>query len=57
MSSNIPESKKKRIVIVGGGFGGLTLAEKLKNSSYQIVLIDKLNYHQFPPLLYQVSTS
>ena len=57
MSSNIPESKKKRIVIVGGGFGGLTLAEKLKNSSYQIILIDKLNYHQFPPLLYQVSTS
>ncbi len=57
MSSNIPISKKKRIVIVGGGFGGLTLAEKLKNSPYQIVLIDKHNYHQFPPLLYQVSTS
>ena len=57
MSSNIPKSGKKRIVIVGGGFGGLTLAEKLKNSPFQVVLIDKYNYHQFPPLLYQVSTS
>ncbi len=57
MSSNIPETEKKRIVIVGGGFGGLMLAERLKNSTYQVVLIDKYNYHQFPPLLYQVSTS
>lgn len=57
MNSNIPKSGKKRIVIVGGGFGGLTLAEKLKNSPFQVVLIDKYNYHQFPPLLYQVSTS
>lgn len=57
MSSNIPETEKKRIVIVGGGFGGLILAEQLKKSPYQIILIDKYNYHQFPPLLYQVSTS
>lgn len=57
MSSNIPETEKKRIVIVGGGFGGLVLAERLKESPFQIVLIDKYNYHQFPPLLYQVSTS
>ncbi len=57
MSFNIPETNKKRVVIVGGGFGGLMLANKLKKSGYQVVLIDKNNYHQFPPLLYQVATA
>lgn len=54
---NIPDSGKKRIVIVGCGFGGLTLAKKLKNSDYQVVVIDKHNYHQFPPLFYQVASA
>ncbi|WP_099463523.1 NAD(P)/FAD-dependent oxidoreductase [Parabacteroides provencensis] len=57
MSFNIPQTDKKRIVIIGGGFGGLQLANKLKNTNFQIVLIDKNNYHQFPPLLYQVASS
>lgn len=57
MSCNIPKSDKKRVVIVGGGFGGLKLAQKLKNSNYQVVLVDKNNYHQFPPLIYQVASS
>jgi NADH dehydrogenase len=57
MKTNIPETNKKRIVIVGGGFGGLQLAQKLIHSDYQIVLIDKNNYHQFQPLFYQVATS
>ncbi|MEO6901914.1 MAG: NAD(P)/FAD-dependent oxidoreductase [Bacteroidia bacterium] len=57
MTTNIPETTKKRIVIIGGGFGGLQLAQKLSNSNYQIVLIDKNNYHQFQPLFYQVATS
>lgn len=57
MEIQIPHSKKKRIVIIGGGFGGLTLAQKLDNKIFQIVLIDKCNYHQFPPLLYQVASS
>ncbi len=54
---NIPHSDKKRIVIIGGGFAGISLAKKLKNLDMQLVLIDKHNYHTFQPLLYQVSTS
>jgi NADH:ubiquinone reductase (H+-translocating) len=54
---NIPKSDKKRIVIAGCGFAGLTLAKKLKNSGYQVVILDKHNYHQFPPLFYQVASA
>lgn len=57
MSVNIPETTKKRIVIIGAGFGGLKLAKKLVSTGYQVVLIDKNNYHQFQPLFYQVATS
>jgi len=49
--------EKKKVVIIGGGFGGLTLAKKLKNSSYQITLIDRTNHHLFQPLLYQVAAA
>ena len=45
MPINIPETAQKRIVIIGAGFGGLKLAQKLIGSGYQIVLIDKNNYH------------
>ncbi|MBV6438635.1 MAG: NAD(P)/FAD-dependent oxidoreductase [Haliscomenobacteraceae bacterium CHB4] len=55
MQFNIPDTGQKRIVIVGGGFGGLTLARKLSRSDFQVVLIDKNNYHQFQPLFYQVA--
>lgn len=48
---------QKRVVIVGGGFAGLTLAKKLSPKYFQVILIDKNNYHQFQPLLYQVATS
>lgn len=54
---NIPETGKKRVVITGCGFGGLTLGRKLKNSGFQVVIIDKHNYHQFPPLFYQVASA
>ncbi|TAL59188.1 MAG: NAD(P)/FAD-dependent oxidoreductase [Bacteroidetes bacterium] len=54
---NIPETDKKRIVIVGCGFAGLTLAKKLRNTGYQVVILDKHNYHQFPPLFYQVASA
>lgn len=57
MGFNIPKTDKKRLVIIGGGFGGLKLADKLKKDHYQIVLIDKNNFHQFPPLFYQVASS
>ena len=52
---NIPESRMERIVIVGGGFGGLQMARKLVKADYQVVLIDRNNYHQFQPLFYQVA--
>ncbi|MEO6037489.1 MAG: FAD-dependent oxidoreductase, partial [Saprospiraceae bacterium] len=55
MQFNIPETGQKRVVIVGGGFGGLTLARSLSKRDLQIVLIDKNNYHQFQPLFYQVA--
>lgn len=57
MSFNIPQTEKKRVVIVGGGFGGLKLANKLRKSNFQVVLIDRNNYHQFPPLIYQIASS
>ncbi|MFP5081852.1 NAD(P)/FAD-dependent oxidoreductase [Pedobacter sp. JCM 36344] len=51
-------SPTKKIVIVGGGFAGLNLAKKLANhNEYKVTLVDKNNYHFFPPLLYQVSTA
>lgn len=54
---NIPDSDFSRVLIIGGGFGGINLAQSLKNTSFQVVLMDKRNYHTFQPLLYQVSTS
>ncbi|WP_218972266.1 NAD(P)/FAD-dependent oxidoreductase [Labilibaculum filiforme] len=54
---HIPENGKIRIVIVGGGFAGLKLARQLVKTKYQVVLIDKNNFHQFQPLFYQVATS
>ena len=55
MRANLPPPEYKRVVIVGGGFGGLKLAQKLKGSRYQVVLLDKNNFHTFQPLLYQVA--
>lgn len=48
---------KPRVVIIGGGFGGLEVARALKGANVQTVLIDKYNHHCFQPLLYQVATS
>lgn len=56
-SFNLPVNGKKRIIIIGAGFAGLKLARKLGSSVYQVVMIDKRNYHQFQPLFYQVATS
>lgn len=58
MDLNIPKSPGQRVVIVGGGFGGVALARALaRKGVYQTVLVDRNNYHQFQPLLYQVATS
>ncbi|MEM8508338.1 MAG: NAD(P)/FAD-dependent oxidoreductase [Bacteroidota bacterium] len=53
---NIPQSSFKRVIIIGGGFAGIALAKKLSKQEFQVVLMDKNNYHTFQPLLYQVST-
>lgn len=47
----------KKVVIIGGGFGGLSAAKALKNADVEITLIDKTNHHLFQPLLYQVATA
>ena len=57
MKVNIPETQQERIVIIGGGFAGLTLAKKICKLDYQVVLVDKHNFHQFQPLFYQVATA
>ncbi|MFT5860138.1 MAG: NADH dehydrogenase [Flavobacteriaceae bacterium] len=57
MGVNIAKNSKDRIVIIGGGFGGLEIARRLVKLDYQVVLVDKNNYHQFQPLFYQVATS
>jgi NADH dehydrogenase len=54
---NIPSTVKPRVVIIGGGFGGLNTVRSLKSDDFQIVLFDKHNYHTFQPLLYQVATA
>ena len=57
MSINIPQSSLPRVGIAGGGFGGLKLAQELDSRQFQVILIDHHNYHQFPPLIYQVASS
>ncbi len=49
-------SQKHRVVIIGGGFGGLYAAKNLGNASVDVTLIDRRNFHLFQPLLYQVAT-
>ncbi len=49
--------KRKKIVLVGGGFAGLHVAKKLNNENFDTILIDKQNHHQFQPLYYQVASA
>src|SRR5262245_42071646 len=48
---------RPRVVIVGGGFGGLSAAKALKNAPVEVLLVDRRNHHVFQPLLYQVATA
>ena len=54
---NIPTSEFPRVIIIGGGFAGISFAKELFDKNVQLVMLDKRNYHTFQPLLYQVSTS
>lgn len=56
-SLNIPESSRPRLVVIGGGFGGLNLVKKIRTKDFQVVIFDRYNYHTFQPLLYQVATA
>lgn len=57
MDLNIPPTDKPRIVLVGGGFGGINFLKKINSKAFQIVVFDRYNYHTFQPLLYQVATA
>ena len=56
-TSNAPEVRRRRIVIVGGGFAGIAAARALRRCDADVVLIDRRNHHIFQPLLYQVATA
>ncbi len=49
----MPSIQPPRVVIIGAGFGGLSAAKSLAKGSFNVVLIDRYNYHMFQPLLYQ----
>src|SRR5213593_4796632 len=51
-----PMTERHRVVIIGGGFGGLRAAQALKSAPVEVTLLDRRNYHLFQPLLYQVAT-
>lgn len=53
----VPAPLAKRVVVVGGGFGGLAVARNLHHEAVEVTLIDRRNYHLFQPLLYQVATA
>ena len=57
MRANIKRDGQKRVVIVGCGLGGLKLAMSLRHAGLQVVVVDRNNYNQFPPLIYQVASA
>jgi len=56
-SMSAVNNNRQRIIIIGAGFAGLSLARDLNGTDYEVFLIDKHNYHQFQPLMYQVATA
>ena len=50
-------SNKERIVVIGGGFAGINFIKKLDKKRFDVLLVDKNNYHSFPPLFYQIASS
>ncbi len=55
--SGIDNMEKKIVLIIGGGFAGLNLAKRLNRKKFDIKLIDRNNFHSFPPLFYQIASS
>ena len=53
----LDSNQRQRVVIIGAGFAGLRFARTLNNTNYEVFLIDRHNYHQFQPLMYQVATA
>jgi NADH dehydrogenase len=53
---SVMSAERQRVVVVGGGFGGLQAVRKLRRAPVDITLIDRRNFHLFQPLLYQVAT-
>lgn len=51
---NSSNKRKEKIVVIGGGFAGLNFAKKIDKKKYEVLIIDRNNYHSFPPLFYQV---
>lgn len=50
-------SRKQKVIVIGGGFAGVQLIKNLNENLFDILLIDKINHHQFQPLFYQVAAS
>src|SRR3954471_23936794 len=57
ITTHIADLGKPRVIVIGGGFGGLEVVKGLRGAKTQTVLFDKYNHHTFQPLLYQVATS
>ncbi len=57
LNVHIPPSEHPRIVVIGGGFAGIHFAKNMKGKPFQVILLDRNNFHQFQPLYYQVATS
>ncbi len=57
LSTQLPDIGKPRIVIIGGGFAGIQMIKNLRMKDFQVVMLDRHNYHTFQPLLYQVATA
>lgn len=55
--NSIKVGSPKNVIIIGGGFGGISAAKTLKRSNFNVILIDRKNHHLFQPLLYQVATA
>jgi len=56
-SSELAEARRPRVVVIGAGFGGLRVAQRLRNTNVDVLVIDRHNHHTFMPLLYEVATA